>query len=375
MLTDALSNGGLKVPSLNNSRSKELLDQLFPGSSVANPIDFLATGTADQLGKIIDFTETHFDEIDGMAVIFGTPGLVKVFDAYNVLDQKMRVCKKPIFPILPSITTAKEEVEDFLSKGRINFPDEVIFGQALAKVYHTPKPVFDAKPTAEINEKNIREVIDNSPDGYLNPDKIQLILDAAGISRAGEAVVITENEAAEAALSLGFPVVMKVIGPIHKSDVGGVKLNVSSTNEVKHEFNRMIRIKDTTAILIQPMLKGTELFAGAKLEPKFGHILMFGLGGIFIEVFKDVSSALCPITRDEAEFMIRNIKSYKIIQGVRNQAGIDQEKIVDTLLRLSSLLDCAPEIFEMDLNPLLATSTSLVAVDARIRIERNNYQH
>ncbi len=143
MLTDALSNGGMSVPHIENKASKELLLLLHPGSSVANPIDFLATGNAEQLGKIIDYCDNRFAEVDGMAVIFGTPGLNKVFDVYNLLDEKMKTSSKPIFPIFPSVFTAKEEISDFISKGRIIFPDEVSFGNAIARIYHTAPPIID----------------------------------------------------------------------------------------------------------------------------------------------------------------------------------------------------------------------------------------
>jgi acetyltransferase len=106
MLTDALSNNGLKVPGIDNEHAPELLEKLYPGSSVANPIDFLATGTAGQLGAIIDYCDQKFDEIDGMAVIFGTPGLFPIYDVYKLLDEKMKTSSKPIYPILPSIFTA-----------------------------------------------------------------------------------------------------------------------------------------------------------------------------------------------------------------------------------------------------------------------------
>ena len=149
MLTDALSHGGMSVPHIDNDASKELLSLLNPGSSVANPIDFLATGTADQLGKIIDYCDKRFDEVDGMAVIFGTPGLNKVFDVYNLLDEKMKTSSKPIFPILPSVLTAREEISDFISKGRIFFPDEVSFGNAIARITNTPPPVMDQSGTSQ----------------------------------------------------------------------------------------------------------------------------------------------------------------------------------------------------------------------------------
>lgn len=367
MLTDALSNNGLEVPHLE---SPELLAKLLPGSSVANPIDFLATGTAENLGDIIDYCENKFDNLDAMAVIFGSPGLTEVYDVYKLLDEKMKTARKPIYPILPSVVNVKNEIEYFLSLGRINFPDEVVFGNALAKVYNIPAPAGDAGLPA-VDTKTIRRVIEGSDDGYLSPDKVQQLLDAAGIPRAGEAVVTTKEDAVAAARKLGYPVVMKVVGPVHKSDVGGVVLNVKDDETVAREFERMIKIQDTTAILLQPMLSGTQIFAGAKFEPKFGHMILCGLGGIFIEVLKDVQTSLSPVSAAEADRMIKSLKSYQIIKGVRGQEGVNEPAFVDAIVRLSALCEAAPEIAEMDINPLLGNEKGVVAVDARIRIEKN----
>lgn len=370
MLTDALSNGGLSVPHIDSTASKELLAQLFPGSSVANPIDFLATGTAQQLGTILDYTTQKLDQIDGVAVIFGTPGLTSVGDVYDVLDEKMKTSPKPIFPILPSVLTAGKEVSDFIARGRINFPDEVVFGKALARVFHSPKPAPASPGLPDVDIPAIRRIIDSAATGYLPPASTAGLLDAAGIPRAGEATVTTLEEAKKASEKLGFPVVMKVVGPVHKSDVGGVVLNVTDAEAVAKEFERMIRIKDTTAILIQPMLSGTELFVGATWYPKFGHVILCGLGGIFIEVLKDVSAGLSPLSREEAQHMIRHLKSYKIIQGVRGQKGVSEDRFADVMLRLSALLQVAPEIRDLDFNPLLGTADQVVVVDNRIRIEK-----
>jgi acetate---CoA ligase (ADP-forming) len=371
MLTDALSNGGFTLPHLEGPACEELRAQLFPGSSVANPIDFLATGTAEQLGTIIDFVDTRFDGIDGMVVIFGTPGLFRIFNVYDLLDEKMRTARKPIFPVLPSIVTAREEVDAFLAKGHINFPDEVTLGDALTRVYNAPAPAPEAIAFPEINRQAIRSVIEAEGDGYISARSIQLLLDAAGIPRAGEAIAATVDEALVAAQQLGYPVVMKVIGPVHKSDVGGVTLNIMTPDETARQFERMMKIPDVTGVLIQPMLSGTELFAGAKHEDKFGHLILCGLGGIFIEVLKDVSESLSPVDKNEALRMIRSLRSYKIIQGVRGKDGVNEELFADVIVRLSALLDAAPEIKELDLNPLLGTTSRVVAVDARIRIGRS----
>lgn len=369
MLTDSLSNGKMDVPHISGPKAEELLAKLFPGSSVANPIDFLATGTAEQLGYIIDACEKDFD-VDGMAVIFGSPGLFPVYDVYDLLSERMRTCKKPIYPILPSVVNVADEIAQFVAKGNIYFPEEVVFGDALCRIMQTPAPQPENAALPTIDTKTIRAIVDAAPEGYLQPEQVQALLDAAGIVRAGEAVVTSADEAAKAAERLGYPVVMKVVGPVHKSDVGGVKLNVKDAATVRAEFERMIKIKDTTAILLQPMLSGSELFVGGKRDERFGGMVLCGMGGIFIEVLKDIQAGLAPIAVPEAMEMISRLRSVKILDGVRGQAAIPREKFAEVVSRVSLLLDAAPEIFEMDLNPLLGTEKGVVAVDARIRIAR-----
>ena len=370
MLTDALSNNDMEIPHLEGPKAKALTEKLFPGSAVGNPIDFLATGTAEQLGAILDACDKDFDEIDGMAVIFGTPGLFPVYEAYDMIDKKMKELNKPIFPIFPSYNEVKDEINEFVKKGRAYFPDEVIFGNALAKVYHTPSPQPEIPNMPKVDEKRVRNVIDKAENGYLSPDQIHELLDAAGIARAKEGISNNEDEIVAMANKMGYPLVMKVVGPVHKSDVGGVVLNVSDETTVRKEFQRMINIKDTHHIMLAQQLSGTEIFIGAKREPKFGHMVLCGLGGIFIEVLKDVKAGLAPIAESEALSMIKSLKSYKIIQGVRGQEPVNEPKFAEAVSRVSQLVKVAPEIFEMDLNPLLGNAKEVVAVDARIRIEK-----
>ncbi len=370
MLTDALSDDGLNVPTIEGPKADALLEKLYPGSSVSNPIDFLATGTAEQLGDIIDACDNDFEEIDAMCVIFGSPGLFPVGDVYDLLDKKMKECKKPIYPILPSIINVKDDIDAFLAKGRINFPDEVAFGSALAKIYKTLKPQEEFPVHPEVNETEIRKIVDEADNGYLHPDKVQLLLDAAGIPRAHEVVVDKVEDALSEIDTIGFPVVMKVVGPIHKTDVGGVVLNVSDKEHLVAEFERMMKIPETTSILIQPMLSGIELFVGAKNEDRFGHMVICGLGGIFIEVLKDIVAALTPLSPQDAFDMINDLRSTAMLEGVRGQEPVDKKKYAEIISRISALCLVAPEIFEMDLNPLLGNKTQVVAVDARIRIEK-----
>lgn len=370
MMTDALSKEGLEIPVISGDKAKTLLKKLYPGSSVANPIDFLATGNAEQLAFILDACENDFDEIDAIAVIFGSPGLFPVDDVYDVLHDKMRSGNKPIYPVLPSLINAGKEIDAFIAKGNVNFSDEVVFANALGKVVSTEYISDDVHDKIWINHDAIRKTIDNSENGYLMPENVQGLLDAAGINRVEEEVVYSEDEALLKADELGFPLVMKVVGPVHKSDVGGVVLNVDSKDKVSLEFRRMMKIKDVEAVLIQPMISGQELFAGAIKEGDFGHLIMTGLGGVFIEVLQDVNTALAPLNRREAEEMISSLKGYKILKGARGQKGVDVKAFQDVLLRLSALLEAAPEIVELDINPLMGTAETVRAVDARIKIER-----
>ena len=371
MLTDALENGGLKIPHIEDCEAKtKLKNQLFPGSSVENPIDFLATGNAEQLAAIIDACENDFDKIDGMAVIFGSPGLSPVRDVYQVLNEKMRTCKKPIFPILPSLINVKDDMAYFISEGNVIFPDEVLLGKALTTILKAAKPSEEKIFLDNIDISEIRRIIDGAEDGFQAPETIHRLFAAAGIPMVREMTVTTESSAIETAEELGFPLVMKVVGPIHKTDVGGVVLNVSDMETVQREFSRLIKIKDTTSVLMAEMASGIELFLGAKYEDRFGHVILCGMGGIFVEVLKDVTSGLAPLTMCEAASMIKNLKSYHIIKGYRGKNGASERKFAEIMVRLSTLLRFAVEIKELDINPLLGNGNRIIAVDARIRIEK-----
>ena len=371
MLTDALSKGGLKVPKLEGPVTEELKSQLFAGASVSNPIDILATGTPEQLGVAIDYCDQKFPEIDAIFVIFGTPGLVQLYTAYDVLHQKILECQKPIFPILPSVHTAGPEVAEFLKKGHVNFSDEVTLATTLTRVISTPPPAAPEIELFGVDVPRIRNIIGGiEEDGYVSPDIVHQLLESAGIPMVPEMVSNDKEKLTVFAQKVGYPVVAKVVGPIHKSDVGGVTLNIRTPEHLALEFDRMMKIEGAVGVMVQKMIKGTELFIGAKYEERFGHVVLCGLGGIFVEVLRDVSSGLAPLSYPEAYSMIHSLRAYKILQGTRGQAGINQQRYAEIIVRLSTLLRFATEIKEMDINPLLADEKNVIAVDARIRVQR-----
>lgn len=370
MLTDALSAGGMNIPRITGEHHDKLLAMMNPGASADNPIDLIATATNEQLSQVIDYVDREITQIDGMSVIFGSNGLNDMMVIYDLLHRKIEECKKPLFPILPSVASSHTELEYFLKKGHINFPDEVVLGRALTKISNTPYPADEKIFLEGIDIPLIRRIIDKSETGYLEPQVIQELLKAARIPVAGEAVVKNRRELVSMAEKMGYPLALKVVGPVHKSDVGGVTLNIKSRTHLIAEFTRMMKIKGVTSVLVQQMITGTELFIGAKYEPRFGHIILCGLGGIFVEMLGDFSSGLAPLTFNEANSMIRSLKSYRIIKGARGKPGVNEQKFAEIIVRLSSLLRFATEIKEMDLNPLIGTPDAITVVDARIRMEK-----
>lgn len=186
----------------------------------------------------------------------------------------------------------------------------------------------------------------------------------------------TEDEAVKAAEEIGFPVVLKIVSPqvLHKSDAGGVLINIGDEDGVRKGYNKILEnVKshvpdaEITGILVQEMApNGTEVIVGSTKDPTFGPTIMFGLGGIFVEILKDVSFRLAPITRTDAEEMVREIKAYKILEGARGMPPADQETIVDMLLATSEMLMECPEIKELDMNPVLVYEKGARIVDARV---------
>lgn len=369
MLTDVLSSNGMNVPHLEKEDTADLLGLLNPGSSVANPIDFLATGNAQQLGAIIDFCDQH-PLIDGMVVVFGSPGLFNVKDVYEVLEEKMNTCKRPIYPVLSSLMNAEKEIKTFLANGRVTFSDEVTLGKALAHVQSATKTNFYDIELPAMDIFAIRAIINSAKNGFLSSEDVVDLMKAASIPMAKQLICRNINDLKLAAATMSFPIVMKVIGPVHKTEVNGVRLNISSIEEMNIVYEDLISIPMATGVLFQEMMKGEELFAGAVRQGNFGHLVFCGFGGIFLELLNDTAYALAPLERNEVKEMLMSLKGYPILRGYRNRPKLAEDKFIDCVIRVGALVNIAPEILELDFNPLMATETTITAVDVRIKIER-----
>ncbi len=176
------------------------------------------------------------------------------------------------------------------------------------------------------------------------------------------------DETIKAAKKIKFPLVLKIISKriIHKSDVHGVKLNIKNLEELEKAFNELKKIKNFEGVLVQEYLEGQYLITGLKNDPTFGHVLVFGLGGIYTEVLKDVSFRVCPINNKEAIEMVKEIRAYKILEGIRGDKKVNLYSIYRVLLALSELSKRYKDIQELDINPLIANEKSAKIIDARI---------
>jgi len=205
------------------------------------------------------------------------------------------------------------------------------------------------------------------------------LLKQVGIPVVKTRLARTKKEAVLQSQRIGFPVVLKIVSPdvIHKSDSGGVKLDLNNVTEVKTAYSEMIKTisqqyPDATlhGVSVQKMARpGTEVIVGTSKDPQFGPVIMFGLGGIFVEVLKDVSFRIVPVSQRDAQEMIKEIKGYPLLQGVRGKESSDIPALVEMILKISNLVEEYPQIKELELNPIFAYRDGALAVDARIILE------
>jgi acetyltransferase len=368
ILTDHLEKNGLEVPTLGQGHQKILEEILNPGASASNPIDLLATGTAGQLEAVIEYCDTQVDEVDGIVVIFGSPGLGSVSSAYEVIHQQAVSCSKPIFPVLPSVVNLEEEIEKFIARGHIAFFDESLLGRGLGKVAAVRDPRISKDPPSLPEKERIQEMIALEPGGFLSEAKAFELISLAGIRIAHSTLVAKEEQIHSLPQGMKLPLAMKATGILHKTEEHAVELNLRSVEELREAQARLSRIEGCRSLLIQEMTEGTEVYIGAKRTKGYPALVLFGAGGIFVEVVQDIRSALTPLYTDEIIHLVKDLKSYRILEGMRGQQGIDLEAYARAVARVGTLVDEIPRIRELDINPLMAGPDGLVAVDVRIRL-------
>ena len=375
--TDELVNCGLTIPSLSEKAKSELKQTMLDAASINNPLDVVATAGAEHFKSAFEVMLKE-EKIESIYLTFVTPPFVDCVSVAKVLAE---ISKKQIKPIVCNYITDKQnwaETSKIFNEGGIpcfDYPETAAKALSSLVRYNaiSSKPKGNVKIFDDVNltlVKNILNQYKTNKIEIMSAEDVYSVMDAFKILVAGWKIAKNKDEAITYAGTLGFPIVVKVDSEkiIHKSDVGGVAVNIKNNTELESVINKMYSDFGTDIkFFIQNFLpKGKELIIGAKAEAGVGHLIMFGLGGIFVELLKDVSFNITPVSDFEAEEMLSSIKASKLITGYRGEKGMNKSKIIEIIQRISMLVSEFPEIKELDLNPLFAFDDQICAVDARI---------
>jgi acetyltransferase len=376
--TDACVMKGLRLSDFSSSTIDELRSFLPPSANVYNPVDVLGDADADVYSRAV-FTVMKDPNVDAVMCLTSPQAMTDIEAIAKMLCS--RQFSKTILASFVGGSYIEKGVSILRRAGIPNYPYPERAASALnAMVKYTMfKPSKEKPERFDVDYHKVREILENvrkegrNELGLLDMD----MLSAYGITIPKYRIVRSAEEAVDAASRIGYPVVMKIVSPqiSHKTEVGGVRV-VSDRDEAEVVYNSMLSSVKRYApdvhvygVMVQEMVKGKETIVGAVEDVQFGKVLMFGLGGIYVEVLKDVSFRISPITKSEAMEMVREIKTYPLIAGVRGGERCDVDAIVECIQRISQLVEEHPEIVEFEINPLMALQKGCVAVDFRANVK------
>lgn len=378
--TDELVDGGLKIPPLSEKAKKILTENLYPQASINNPIDVLATATASHWRTAMDVLIDE-EQIDSIYLNFVTPPFV---DCESVAREMAEVNKQSKKPIICNYMTDKAqwiETTKILKDAGIpcyDFPE--MAARALASLTRYNEilsrdigKVMNFDDVDKARAENILQKLKAANREILSSSDVYELLAAYKIPIAEWQIANNINEAEKAAAEIGYPVVIKADAEsiVHKSDIGGVAVNLKDNNAVRsavEEMKKKLKAEDLRFFVQKYLPGGLELIIGAKAEPGLGHLIMFGIGGIYVEVLKDVVFKISPVTDVEAQDMLSSIKAAPLLKGVRGKKGVNEKGIIEVIQRLSQLVTDLPLIQELDLNPIIAYEDKVFVVDARVSL-------
>jgi acetyltransferase len=384
---DACDRSDLQLARLRSKTVEKLRSFLPPMASFFNPVDILGDATFDRYDKALEvlFAEPN---INTVLVLLTPTATIEVGETARVIVKQANKIKKTILCSFIGGKQVEKGVKYLNKHGIPNYlcPEDAV--AALEKMWQRqhwlskPLPVYPQIQADRSHTRYLLEVIKREGRFHLTEGEAKDALRAYGFNLPKTEVARTKEEVAEVAKNIGFPVVLKVVSPdiSHKTDVGGVILNLNGPQAVKEAFIEIIlRVKEMApkaaiyGVSVQEMVQGAkETIIGFKRDRQFGPVLMFGLGGIYVEILKDVTFRIAPIDKREAMEMVREIKAYPLLRGIRGEPAVDVPALVDGLLALNQLALDFPEIIEGEINPLLIkrAGEGSVAVDARLIIKK-----
>jgi acetyl coenzyme A synthetase (ADP forming)-like protein len=386
MASDAIERIGMRLASLTPEIQQKLRSALPAAASVVNPIDVLGDATADRYELAIDAALS--DPRVGIVLVVLTPQTAtQIPETARVLGRLSNRHQKPTFAAFMGDVAIRPALE-ILSEFRV--PNYQVPERAVAAIgamwnYHrwldTPELAIEPLDADRDRVRQVFEHVRGEKRAAAGDTEARDVIAAYGVPLPRSVLAGSAEEAVAAAEDIGYPVAMKVASPdiLHKTDIGGVKLNLASATDVRDAFDLITyratrHMPDATiwGCQVQQMVKGgKECIIGVNRDPQFGPLLMFGLGGVYVEALKDITFRVAPIDRREAREMISEIRAYPLLRGVRGEPSSDLEKIADTLVRVSQLVTDFPEIVELDINPLLVfpAGRGVLGLDMRLALK------
>jgi acetyl coenzyme A synthetase (ADP forming)-like protein len=382
MASDAIARSGLKLARLAQDTTSKLRSELPSFASLNNPVDLTGSAKPDNYERVLQIVLTDHD-VDGILVILCPQGPVDVAEIAGAVVRASRGCRKPVFANFMGARDYHPELVSLREHGIPNYlsPERAVDGFWAMNQYRLwVQGKREMPATSDYDRQSVQIILQRTKGQGVKVagdfEAMQL-LEAYGFRSPQAGLAKNAEEAERLADEIGYPVVMKIVSPdiIHKTELGGVKVGVSSPEAVRDSYAEIIgnikRLKPEariTGVMVQAMAKGVEVILGLKRDPQFGATIMFGLGGIYTEVLKDVSFRVAPITPQDARDMISEIRSLPLLTGARGTKKADVEAIARCLEGLSQLALDFPQILELDINPLMVDEPGrgAVAVDCRI---------
>lgn len=386
LTVDESERVGLEIPELTESTQEKIRQYAFPEASVRNPVDLLPPATADMWGKATKHMLSD-KNIDTLIVILGPPLMLDTVEIALSICKAAKKTKKTAMLVLMS----QDEIIPVLREKDPNHPPLYRYPEIAARavgemLYYKSwqkKPIGNYK-YFKVNKNKVKKILSSqSREGefYLDADDVSEVLHSYGFPLIESHTAKDIDTSLEIANEIGYPVVTKVIGKelIHKSDVGGVVINIHNDDELINAEKKMIRSLKSKGLqsklegfLIQPYISsGIETILGVFKDVKAEHLIMFGFGGTHVEIFEDVKFKLLPINDVEAESLVKSIQSYELLKGVRGKPPVDIKYLEENLLRLSQLIKDFPEFIEIDFNPFVFSSKRKMCkiLDARMKVK------
>ncbi len=379
--TDELVSAGLVLPALSERAINILKETMLPEASLGNPIDVVATGGGNHFRSALDVMMDE-DTIDSVFINFVTAPFTDTDEVAKNIVEVNKMKRKPIVcNFMTNLSMERfQKTAKILKDGGVpcySFPTTAAKALGALCKYHKlrSRNIGEAKKFTGIDKTKSSEIINDAKDSgkFLSSDKVYSLLSAYGIPVADWRIASDIEKTITGANEIGFPVVIKADAEslVHKSDLGGVAVNLKNADEVRAVVEKMKKNFDAEDLkfFVQKFLPGgKELIAGVSAQRDLEPLIMFGLGGIYVEVLKDVVFKIAPVTELEAKEMLSSIKASKLLDGVRGEKGIHKESVIEIIQRLSQLVTDFPEIKEVDMNPIMAFHDKAFVVDARIRM-------